>query len=132
MQMSTRHTYGDVLKMQKINLPADNSCARQPIAAEARRDISKALIKNEIATAPAILSGPSKFVCCCHAFFGGNSRHTCVTLHQLYSMIFSIYPNKSSMQSPQKFMMPLNDLWEHWPYGFNPRTNIVSRNSCII
>ena len=60
MQITIKHTYDDVLKMQKIDLPTDNSCAHQPIAAEARRDITNATIENEIARAPANLSGPSK------------------------------------------------------------------------
>ena len=96
--------------MQKVSLPADSSCARQPIAAEARRDISNALIENEIARAPAILSGPSKTVCCCRACFFVAPPHTCVTLHQLYSMNFAMYPNKPSIQLPQKFMMSLYDV----------------------
>ena len=48
MQMFTKHTYDDVMKMQKIGLPVDNNCTRQPVAAEARRDISNALMKNEV------------------------------------------------------------------------------------
>ena len=128
MQITIKHTYDDVLKMQKINLPTDNSCAHQPIAAEARRDISNALIENEIARAPAILSGPSKTICCCRACFFVAPPHTCITLHQLYSMIFAMCPNKPSMQLPRKFVMPLDDLWERSPYGFNPGASIVSRN----
>ena len=131
MQVSTKHTCNDVMKMQKICLPVDNNCTRQPIAAEARRDISNALIKNEIARAPAMLFGPSNIVSCYCAFFGGSPPHTCVTLHLLYSMIFTMYPNKLPMQLPRKFVMPLNDLWERSPYGFNPGASIVSRNSSI-
>ena len=84
MQITIKHTYDDVLKMQKINLPTNNSCAHQPIAAEARRDISNAWIK-KIVKAPAILSGPSKlFVVVVLLFSGGLSSYICHTTSALF------------------------------------------------
>ena len=91
MQVSTKHTCNDVMKMQKIGLPADNSCTRQPIAAEARRDISNALIKNEIARAPAMLFGPSNIVSCyCAFFWGETSSYMCHTTSALFHDLHNV------------------------------------------
>ena len=42
---TTKYTCGNVLEMQKVNLPANNNCARQPTANKARRNISNASIE---------------------------------------------------------------------------------------
>ena len=88
VRTTTQHTCEDVLKMQKVNLPAENSCAYQPIAAEARRDITNATIENEIARAPANLSGPSKNRLLLSCLFS-------VTSSRLHPRVPEILPNQA-------------------------------------
>ena len=69
LQISNEYTYDDVSKIQKINLPADISCTCKPFTANARRNISKTLIKHETKEVSAMLSDSTEFHCRRHILF---------------------------------------------------------------
>ena len=128
MHISNRYTCHDVLQMRKISLPADNSCTCQPFTANARKDISEALIRHETEIVPAILSNPFNFVRTVMSIFKRHTKKKSIvtarntTLHKVLQI--SNEYTYDDVSKIQKINLPADISCTCKPFTANARRDI--------